>query len=82
MQPEKRKTLESFFRSFKKKNRGDGAVELNAIESSVSDLPSGSSLPDKPIEPASSLSSSSSITIVVSSIATSQAKSVPNDISN
>jgi len=78
MQPEKRKTLESFFRSFKKKNRDDGAVELNPIESSASNSPSSSSFADKQME---TDSTSSSIVTAVSSTNTPQARSIPDDIS-
>lgn len=81
MQPEKRKTVEFFFRSFKKKNRDDGLKGLNVIESSSSDVPNASSQADKLIDLGADSSASSSITIASSLTDISQEQSVADDIS-
>ena len=79
MQPEKRKTIESFFRSFKRKVRGDGEIELNVIESL--DLPNSCSFSNKEIGPDTNSSTTSSITTAPSSTNAFPTKSVPDDIS-
>ncbi len=88
MQPEKRRTIESFFHSFKKKPRTDEEeIELNVINSS---FPSSSlefhdlsySSPDNQgTSNVNSVTPSSSVIISTSSNNTFQVKSVPDDIS-
>lgn len=80
MQSEKRKTIDSFFRSPKKKVPENEDIELNVICSS-SDLVTSSS--NKTGEPDFDASSSTSSSITVSNVSTSSCStiSVPADIS-